>query len=358
MRRRVRWVGLWTALCIGLGAGARAADPVVWFGPAGDTPDYISMFTDETLWTHARRAVQVFKFGPHQVDGVDRKSYSRYADLRAADVFRKLDRWGIAIAIEVPAVKEWDCTTERARAATKSYIRNVHEAGGTVRFLAIDSPIVSGLDTCHLSLETIAARTASYAKALLADPEVRQWAPDLAIGDIDPYPSRSADLLMRWVSLLNENGYRLPFFHLDVDSFDVAVREARGTGLNSVADLRRLRDFFRSQNIPFGVIIWSGHDPEPSDASYYRHAMQWAQRVHAAIDAPDQIVVQSWVRRSAARCVGATACNRENRLTCDPTDPPYCGRQSVPLALPEAGADVYSHTRLVNDAVALFRQAR
>jgi hypothetical protein len=40
---------------------------------------------------------------------------------------------------------------------------------------------------------------------------------------------------------------------------------------------------------------------------------------------------------------------------CAPTDPPTCGKNSVPANLPESGAGVFSHTKLIDDALGVLR---
>lgn len=121
-------------------------------------------------------------------------------------------------------------------------------------------------------------------------------------------------------------------------------------------DLRDLKSFFQSEGIPFGIIFWSGHDPESTDASYYNHTMSWVKRVHAAIGKPEQSVFQSWVRRSSINCTGNMSCSAKNNFMCSPADPPYCGRGSMPINLPDTDPKVFSHTRLINDALAVLSQ--
>jgi hypothetical protein len=129
--------------------------------------------------------------------------------------------------------------------------------------------------------------------------------------------------------------------------------EVRGPKLNLNDDLQTLESFFRAARIPFGVVLWSGYDPESSDRSYYTHVMRWAARVHAAIGAPDQTIFQSWVRRSSVKCVAGVHCGPSNRWMCSPAD---CGKASVPINLPDGDPAIFSHTRLINDALAILKR--
>jgi hypothetical protein len=118
--------------------------------------------------------------------------------------------------------------------------------------------------------------------------------------------------------------------------------------------MRTLQSFFKAQGIPFGIVFWSGHDPEPTDVSYYNHVVSWAQRVHAAIGAPEQSIIQSWVRRPSIKCTAGVRCDKENNWMCSPADPPYCGKKSVPINLPENNPSVFSQTRLINTVIEML----
>jgi hypothetical protein len=340
-----------------------AQPATVWFAPAGGTPDLIALFSDPQLWAKARGQINVMKFGPGQVEIAKMPTTNGFAALQQIDAFRKLRQWGIAIAIEAPAVKEWDCSGRGvtkdprvrgdAKGATLSYIKNVYTAGASVKFIAMDEPMVSGLGACHQSIDETAEKTAGYAKALLANSNTPTWAPNLAVGDIEAYPSKTVEQLEQWVSALEKDGFRPAFFHLDVDVHDV---ETRGPKLNFAADMQTLKSFFRARGIPFGIVFWGGYDPESSDLSYYAHVIAWAKRVHAAIGPPEQSIFQSWVRRSSVRCTAGVHCGPSNNWMCAPPDPVYCGKGSMPINLPENDQAIYSHTRLISDSLAILKQ--
>jgi hypothetical protein len=120
--------------------------------------------------------------------------------------------------------------------------------------------------------------------------------------------------------------------------------------IDLAAGLRAYRDFFKGQNMPFGVIFWSGYDPAPTDEAYYNRVMAWVRRVHAAIGAPDQSVFQSWVSRSIPKCTDTDMECNVSKLSCPPGDKAGCGEKSVPINLPENDPRIYSHTRLISDA--------
>jgi hypothetical protein len=241
-------------------------------------------------------------------------------------------------------------------AGTPKLPRNIFTAGAHVKFIAMDEPFLSGVgvEFCHDMMDPVAAKTAAYAKAILADPNIPTWAPELAVGDIEVYPRMTPDQLIHWTRLLEQNGYKPAFFHLDVAVNYLEVHERQ---FNFNSDMRALQSFFKAQDIPFGIVFWSGHDPEPTDASYYNHVVSWAQRVHAAIGAPGQSIFQIWVPRSSTKCTAGVVCNPANKFMCSPADPPYCGKLSVPINLPENNPSVFSHTRLLNAAIEILAWA-
>lgn len=354
-------------LALLVASAARAREPAaVWFAPAPETPDYTDLFTKPQLWPKARQRVDVIELGPGQAF-TRADVINDLATLQGVDAYRKMQQWNIDIAIDAPSVKEWDCSGHgdtkdsrvrgNAQAATLSYIKNVYTTGAHVKYIVMEEPLLSGfgVEFCHDTMDAVAAKTAAYAKAILADPNIPAWAPGLAVGDAEVYPRMTPDQLIRWIRLLEQNGYKPAFFHLDVavNYLDIHARE-----YNFNSDMRTLQSFFKAQGIPFGIIFWSGHEPEPTDASYYNHVVSWAQRVHAAIGAPDQSIIQSWVPRASTKCtswsgtvaptVAGVACNPANKFMCSPADPPYCGKKSVPINVPENNPSVFSHTRLIN----------
>jgi hypothetical protein len=351
----MRLLSLAAAVLLALsGATALArTPPTVWISPDDDTPDYGNLFAHPEQWATARSHVDVFKFPPSHLDKRPAAANGNFNDLVRLDAFRKLKQWGIDIAVEAPSVKEWDCTgVGGARLTTLNFIKAVASAGGNIKYVATDEPLATGPGACKLSLEETAARAASYAKQLLADKSVATDAPGLMVGDIEPYPSHSAEELMRWTRALEHNGYKPAFLHLDVDVNDVNIR---GPKLNFFGDMQALQKFLRGEGIPFGIVFWPGKDPEPSDKAYFADVISYAKRIHVAIGKPDEMIFQSWVGRASARCVGGAHCGADNKFMCAPPDPPYCGKRSVPLNLPESGANAYTMTRLINETLAIMR---
>ena len=72
------------------------------------------------------------------------------------------------MAIDAPAIKEWDCQGTKAADHTLRVIAGAEALGATVKYVSMDEPMRSGTRPCHLSLQETAARTAAYVRTLKA----------------------------------------------------------------------------------------------------------------------------------------------------------------------------------------------
>jgi hypothetical protein len=84
---------------------------LVWYGPNMGSVDYPDLFSRPKQWRTARNRVDVFKFYANTVSGFPYdiggdNVLSTFVDV---DAFQKLNRWGIAIAVETGAVKFFGC---------------------------------------------------------------------------------------------------------------------------------------------------------------------------------------------------------------------------------------------------------
>ena len=328
-----------------LGADEHSAEGV-WFSPAGESPDLIELFRRPGLWSQARAKINVFKFGPTRLTahaGVKRNSFE---DLKEVDAFRMVHEWGIKIASEEEAIKRWDCTGMQTAKKTELHMRNVREAGSTIDIIALDEPLKSGQRDCHLTAVETAQRTSAYVKAIVSSGEAKAQGVIPRIGIIEPYPSLSLADLKDWVNNLIASGFSPAFVHIDINGHFVDVHPE----VRFDEDLKAFKGFLHEKGIPFGVIFWSGYAPLNSDRAYYEHVMKLTRAVKRAVGRPDEVVFQSWVQRSPASCGES---NKQCGVApCSQSDPPYCGEKSIPLNLPESDSSLYSHTRLINDALA------
>jgi hypothetical protein len=329
-------------------ASAHAQDDV-WFSPANEGEDFIKLFQSPDLWATSRSQIKVLKFGPRQV-GAGKPELNSLQDMQNVDAFAKLKSWGIDVAIEAGAIKPGDCAAVRGKQATVTLIKNVKKSNGLVRFIAMDEPIASGRSKCGEDIDEIANNTAAYMKAVSSDPELEALGSLPEVGDIEGYPSTSVQDIERFVQALESRGAKPKFFHLDanVHRLDVLARDGKN---NEQGDLRELKRFFQAQGIPLGIIFWPGYNPVATDKIYYDRTMEWVRRVHKAIGKPDQSIFQSWVVRGGKNCSeNDPACSMTNPM-CSPSDPPECGKKSVPVTVPDNNPQIYSETRLIKDAL-------
>ena len=303
----------------------------IWLSPDNETSDYLDLFRHPEEWTTARSHVSVFKFGPAQLCCTGPTRINSISDLTKVKAFQLLKSWGISIAIEAPSVKEWDCTGIKAAQGTLNLVRTVQHAGGVVRLISMDEPLISGTLSCRDSLEGTAAKTADYVKKLRAS------VPELEVGDIEAYPSETPSRLEEWIDALTAAGAKPAHFHIDVNVHYLDVHPE----INAKGDLQNLMAFLGSHGIPMGIIFWSGYGPEPTDKSFFDHTMAWVRRVHSTIGVPEQSIFQSWVLRSFPGCPYADNRCGPPALKCPPSGALGCGLKAVPINLPDNSTSIY-----------------
>jgi hypothetical protein len=294
----------------------------VWFAPNIGSPDMLDLFTRPEEWPRARAQVRVFKFYEQQLlapadVGCEACGPNVLPGLEGVGAFARLSGWGISVAVEAGAVKEWGCTADATAPLALRAVTSVESRGARVDSLAMDEPILGG-EACSVSLPETADRTAEFVRRL------RSARPALRVGDIEPYPHLLAPALVAWLQALQARGVRPAFFHLDVDR-----REAARLGTDVAGDLAMLQKVCASLGIRFGVIVW-GQDGT-SDRAYFEDVLAWVRTVSEAIGRPEDMVFQSWIEGEG-------------------------GREDIPVNLPENDPAVYSHTRLLDDSLALLGQ--
>ena len=265
----------------------------VWFSPGPGTLDYLRLFERPDEWRQARQLTSVFKFYQQhtQTPAPSIVGANSYDALARAGAFRTLSRWGLKIALEVGAVKEFYCTPD-ARGMTEAIqntvaaVRAVETAGGKVAYLAMDEPFLAGrAAVCGgPALDATADRLRVYGRG------VAEAFPDVRIGLIEAYPSFAPAAFEAMLRLLAERGVKPAFLHVDVD-----LRALRAGRDDFPRDMRQLRDICLAQDVRFGFIIW-GYNGD-ADAAYGADAarltgeladtFRWAQM-------PDHVVFQSW----------------------------------------------------------------
>lgn len=338
----------------------------VWFGPSMGSADMLQLFTNPTEWDSARSKIDVFQFLTHHVNtwpcmgGLCNSN--TLANLAQVQAFTKLDQWGIEIAIEgagilpqTPYGTTVDCSLEMQTAAQNAFnwtvdaIVNVQANGGTVRYVAIDEPIRRWYSPIYPPLAGPECKTESLAEiaAMVADfiTLMNNAAPSIIVGQIILYPELDVAGIKTYVTELENLGINLPFIHLDVHGLRIIDYTGTTYGRVTLAqlkdDLLELETFLHAHNISFAPILIDlrfntqlYQFGEYTDKVYYEGAIDWINQVNSAIGQPDHLVFESWARPQYSDT------NLLSVIT--------------PINLPESDTAIFSHTRLINEGLAIF----
>jgi hypothetical protein len=272
---------------------ATASSDRIWFCPDPGTFDYLDLFEHPEEWPRARGDINVFKFYQQhtQLPPPANVGPNSYDALVAAGAFRQLTAWGLKIALEAGSVKEFYCTPDGTGMAqsiqsTLESLDAVAQAGGSVAYLAMDEPWVSGRSAkCGgPALEPTADRVATYVTT------VQSAHPALQIGLIEAYPFSSADAIAQILQLMRARGVPPAFLHMDVDWHSLAPGFFQ-------RDMARLKSVCDSQGIPFGIIV-VGYNGD-ADPLYALDAAGIANLIAGTFQTwdamPQHIIFQSWV---------------------------------------------------------------
>ena len=263
-----------------------------WFSPSPGSIDYLRLFEHPEEWARARQVMSVFKFYQQhtQTPAADIVGPNTYDALARAGAFRLLGQWKKKIAIEAGSVKEFYCTPDASgmnESIGKSLdtVRAVQAAGGSVAYIAMDEPFVSGrARVCGgPALEPTADRVATYVNA------VKAAYPSVEIGLIEAYPFSGEPAIETIVQLLKARGAMPAFLHMDVNW--------KLTGFARFEqDMQALQSFCAAQRLPFGI-IFNGTDGD-SDVLYASEVYTTANLLEEAFGGwtrmPDHVIVQSW----------------------------------------------------------------
>jgi len=320
----------------------------IWFSPNTASVDMLEMFSAPDQWSFARARIDVFKFSVAQVGSggwgcqlnpaqICGENYLE--NLVNVDAFSKLGQWGIGIGIEsffagpVVSMDPVECTTVQqilnlTLNGSINVIQNVEANGGIVRYLAMDEPMRQWFPAYYYlytgqtdprpclvdSLEILADHVAAYIL------QMESWFPEILIGHIELYPEVSVDQLKEWIVALEARGISLSFLHLDVNGPRVDQYNSWGITTDIAVDCMELK--------------WE--ENEYGDQSYYDGMMDWINFFESTNVELDHYVIQSWVWPYYT------------------TGP---GPKEIPVNLPEDDPSIYSHTRLINDALAVITDA-
>jgi hypothetical protein len=275
----------------------------VWYVPNPGSLDLLRMFEHPEEWRTAAKLIDVFQFTQQHTFAAPDSTFApnSYDALVRVDAFRTLMRWGKHIALGVGAVKPFFCTPDasgmqRSLQETLKAVQAIEAAHGTVTYLLMDEPFLSGrAPVCDgPNLPATADRLRPYVTG------VRAAFPALQIGLIEAYPSFVPAEFSQMLSSMSDRGIDPAFLQLDID-----IRAVPRSGRDLTADLRELKRICEARGVPFGIILW-GYNGE-ADALFAQDLHTLGQAVFKAFPAwsefPQQFVVESWAVSSTGLAI-------------------------------------------------------
>lgn len=277
--------------------------PMVWFCPNfdGAAPNYVppedsgDIFLSNSLPELAQEGLDVFKFYIGNL-------YDDSFPLNEA--VKTLNQSKIAIAIEAGGLRDWDCSGRNLALEEMQAFRRIKEAGGTVEYIALDSPFAHTLkngmpNACNFTLEEASYQLAAYIRT------VRSYFPDVKIGIIEPVPWYTVqefqnnndvnygdliELLDTSLTILDKRGQEITFFHAD-SPYEYNLYLSRGQGWSK---MRKLQEIAQSRGLRFGLIFNSERGGGISDQRFFEETLlSWQNHVNTG-QIPDDIILQSW----------------------------------------------------------------
>ena len=251
----------------------------------GASNDFMELFQPESPWKKASSEIQIFK--------VSTQFLHRSTDEQLATVIRDLRRRHIALglAAEIMATNA-QCGNGVPGYTTKAVIQTaadrVSKLGGTIDYVAFDSPMAFGHfnilnkeSACHYSTEELVRNIAPQIKIL------KDAFPAIKFGDVEPVNNHTVGWLATYLDFARQfqqqTGERLAFMQADIIWYD-----------NWQPQLVQWRKALHDANISYGV-IFDGSGIDKSDLAWANHAIERYRTVTAnpAIK-PDDAVFQTW----------------------------------------------------------------
>lgn len=255
--------------------------------------DYLEMFSPDAPWEKSASQLRVF-----QTTGA---LINRESDETLQRVFSDLKRRHIALAIEgglltgVGPSGQFECGRGvegfSAAGSTRVLAQRIKRNGGELAYIAMDEPLwyghhVRSANTCQWSPEYIARQILGELK------QVREIFPDVKVGDIEPIaapqPADWNDQIIAWTRTWRQvTGEPFAFVRADV--------VWKGPWRRELPTLKRK---LHAEGLTYSLIYdGGGLGRNETDLIWTQEAAQRFHAVEADPDmAPDQAVIQTWVR--------------------------------------------------------------
>lgn len=296
----------WIAVLLALAGAAAARTRDVWL--IGIPPwaranvfhdpspsDYLDLFKPEAPWEKGARRLKVF-----QTTGA---LINREPDETLQRVFADLKRRHILLAIEggmltgVGPSGHFECGRGvegfGAAGSTRILAQRIKKNGGELAYIAMDEPLwygrhFRGTGACQWSPEYLARQILGELKA------VREIFPDVKVGDVEPIaapPPQPAD----WTDQIL--GWTRTWRQVTGESFAFVRADIVWTG-RWHRELPVLKRKLHAENLKYSLIYdGGGTGRTETDLIWTQEAAQRFHVVEADPQmAPDQAVIQTWVR--------------------------------------------------------------
>jgi hypothetical protein len=256
--------------------------------------DYMDLFKPDAPWKNAASGLAVFKVGTRFALHAD--------DAELRTMIDDLKRRHIAFAVELGVLESsgpgscgYGVEGYGNANTVESVARRVQKLGGRIDYVAMDEPVWFGhiVDKlvkttgrgCQYSVPEVADRAAAKIAVL------RQYFPDIKIGDIEPVTARAPggpqyieDVLTFEDLLRKKTGAAPAFVHAD-------MAWALG-GWQPL--LVRLATRLRASGLRFGVIC-DGDPTAGTNEAWVEQALQRCRQVAAdPRTRPDDLIAQTW----------------------------------------------------------------
>lgn len=293
---------LWKTICTvvfiqAAGSLANEAAPLpraeVWMMPpaANEGRALRDLFEQPEAWRETRGLVDVLGY-------TDLNFNKQFTDDELRGWFAKLGGWNLKLALEVGAIKPWGQTGAGTFEKEKPMWERIQRLGGKISAIAMDEPLICARQHIKKSDDYAVEETAAYIAL------VREFFPEIRIGDIECYPATSLADHLAWIDALQkklaEKKVRgLDFYRLDVDwnHFTIGNRIYAGNW----PEVKKLEDECRQRKIDFSLIYWAANYPRmqkqhlADDATWYVGVMRQGYDYAFVDGRPDQVVIESWV---------------------------------------------------------------
>lgn len=270
----------------------------VWMGPPGfDNGRCLrQLFEQPDAWKQARSRIDVLCY-------TDLNFNKQFSDAELTSWFAMLHSWHVRLGLEVGSVKPWSPKGAKTFSIEKPMWDRIQRLGGAIDAIAMDEPLLCSRRDLKQSDEEAIRQVADYIA------RVREHFPRIRIGDIEPYPSIPLADHLQWIAALKKElaGRKvagLDFYRLDVNWAEFVVFD-RGNW----PEVKKLERSCRQQKLGFSLIYWASGYPGlekkglADDSTWYTSIMQQGYDYALVGGAPDQYVIESWLKDAPSRMV-------------------------------------------------------